>query len=179
MLTSPFAFQQVEYAVLCSWAAKSILMGYGILPTPSNRFELFNNPTVSTWMRFPTELSHSDVTWVGYVGKFKSHWALLKPSEPPPRVSSCALVAPPAVAAAATASQIFFSFFLFLSLFLITSSVHLLFLTPCLPRVHLVIGSPPFRTIFFKTTLSVEHSILSIIIERTNITVAHIYSRCA
>ncbi|DBA91094.1 TPA: hypothetical protein ACH3X1_016059 [Trebouxia sp. C0004] len=69
---------------LLGWAAKSILMGYGILPTPSNRYELFNNPTVSTWWTFPAELSHSDVTWVGYVGKFKSHWALLKPSEPPP-----------------------------------------------------------------------------------------------
>ncbi|DBB02180.1 TPA: hypothetical protein ACH3X3_011213 [Trebouxia sp. C0006] len=72
---------------LLGWAVKSILMGYGFLPTPSNKYELFNNPTVSTWLTWPGEISHSDVTWVGYVGKFKSHWALLKPSEPPPKSS--------------------------------------------------------------------------------------------
>lgn len=92
MSSLPSVFRPIQCAVLCSWAVKSILMGYGFLPTPSNKYELFNNPTVSTWLTWPGEISHSDVTWVGYVGKFKSHWALLKPSEPPPKVSYCPLL---------------------------------------------------------------------------------------
>lgn len=163
--------------MLCRWAAKSILMGYGILPTPSNRYELFNNPTLSTWLTFPAELSHSDVTWVGFVGKFRSHWALLKPSEPPPRVSSYALLASPAAAA-----NCFLDLFLTLSHPLIFPDFRFCppltlphsLSAPC--ALGLVIASLSFPTIFFKTTLSTAHSIITI---HGNVTAAPVGYRCA
>lgn len=74
--------------LLCRWAARAILVGFGILPAPA-RYELQVSTAVSDWTICPMDLTPAEVTWVAFLGRFKAHWAMLKQTDAPVRVSPC------------------------------------------------------------------------------------------
>ncbi|KAL3135358.1 hypothetical protein ABBQ32_007547 [Trebouxia sp. C0010 RCD-2024] len=65
------------------WAAKCILIGFGLLSTPK-RFEMtFNSLSLHhNFYQLPMQLTPEEVFWVAHLGRFRAHLSALKDSEP-------------------------------------------------------------------------------------------------
>ena len=65
-----------------------MLMGFGYLGIPPKNWELISHHApYRPYIGLPMRLTTDDILWVGALGRFKTHLAQMRESEPPPRVS--------------------------------------------------------------------------------------------